>query len=151
MTIEYAFKTDTLVEHVIYKLGGYSGVRVHKTIYFIFAFYASTIGLHEGEADYLFKEDFEAWEFGPVLRSLYLDSIDGEVEGVEWIPKTLEEEDLYEFIDDVIESTNKLDDFQLVDRTHEDSAWIKAYNPDDKNNIGTMNKKRIRTDYLGLT
>ncbi|EMF0072755.1 hypothetical protein PIF88_001636 [Enterococcus hirae] len=59
-------------------------LRLQKTLYFIFAFYGATLGQlnsenegdskFEGSSDYpkyLFKENFEAWQYGPVLRSIY--------------------------------------------------------------------------------
>lgn len=149
MNNSYVFeKTDTIVRHVIYRLGGYSTIRAHKTIYLLFAIYAGDLGIHEENPDYLFKEDFEAWLHGPVLRSLYLDSIEGEVTGVEWVPNTVGGEDFCDYIDSILYEINKLDDFQLVDRTHEDNAWLNAYiDSENPHNIGIMSKEDIRDDY----
>lgn len=150
MDNNYVFKsTDTIVRHIVHRQGGYSGVRTHKTIYFLFALYAGQLGIHDENPDYLFEEDFEAWKFGPVLRSLYLDSVEGDVKGIEWVPQTSAEEDFYEFVEEVLASVNKLGDFQLVDRTHEDKAWKNAYiESDSGHEIGIMNKEDIKNDYV---
>lgn len=37
--------------------------------------------------------------------------------------------------------------FELVDRTHEDSAWKEAYQPIKSMPIGKMRKEQIRKDY----
>lgn len=149
MNEQYVFDTDTLVKHVIYKLEEPSPLRIQKTIYFLFAFYASGLGLKSPNKPYLFSEKFEAWAFGPVLRSVYTNAQNGDVEGIEWVPETKEDMSLYMFIDEVIASVNKLGDFQLVERTHQDNAWKNAYiECEPSHAIGIMNREDIRNDYI---
>lgn len=138
-----------------------SPLRLQKTLYFLFAFYSKIFGkLHvendyeeegifegsnaESYPKYLFNENFEAWKFGPVLRSVYSSNKNGQLEPEIWEPKK-EEKEVYEMFEEAIEAINKRGDFELVERTHEDQAWKKAYK--ENGMPGEISKEDIVKDY----
>lgn len=134
-------------------------LRLQKTLYFIFAFYGATLGQlnsenegdskFEGSSDYpkyLFKENFEAWQYGPVLRSIYQANkynsqcID---EAPDWSPSNEKEESINELIEQVIKQTDEMGDFTLVERSHEDEEWKEAFGQGQKE----MDKDKIIDEY----
>ncbi|MCD5030188.1 Panacea domain-containing protein [Enterococcus asini] len=136
-------------------------LRIQKTLYFLFAFYGATYGKLNssneeenkfeglGEQDYpkyLFKEEFEAWNYGPVIRSVYkmkkynpeeLEDADG------WNIETEIDKNIQDLLNQVIEQTDELGDFQLVERSHEDMAWKNAFEQGQP----TMKKELIIGEY----
>lgn len=151
-----------LAKHLKAKDPDISPLRLQKTIYFLFAFYGRIFGkLHvdnekeedgifEGSDDdsypkYLFEEDFEAWKFGPVLRTVYAENKQNRIEPEEWKPKDYKEEQVLEMFEEAIEAINNLGDFELVERTHEDVAWKNALKPTGA--PGRMDKEEIINDY----
>jgi uncharacterized phage-associated protein len=134
-------------------------LRLQKTLYFLFAFYGATYGLlnnenveekhFEGSADYpkhLFKENFEAWQYGPVIREIYKNNKYHQdvIESSEiWQPANDQEDSIKELLIQVIHQTDEMGDFTLVERTHEDLEWKRAF--DDGQ--GEMNKESIIEEY----
>lgn len=152
----------TLARHLKSRDPEISPLRLQKTMYFLFAFYSKQFGaLHvddekveegifegsneESYPKYLFDEEFEAWKFGPVLRSVYAENKSGRLEPEEWKPNGYQGEQVLEMFDEAIEAINKLGDFELVERTHEDSAWRKALK--DTGVPEKMSKEDIVNDY----
>lgn len=139
----------TLANHIQYVLDTNSPVRVHKSLYLIFGIYSAIYSDIPEFPELLFEESFEAWRFGPVLRSIYLDNLDGQLSKTEWHPQNDIEDEIASFIGDVLDSINRLDDFQLVDRVHQDNAWISAYiDTDNPHDIGIMDHDLIKKDYM---
>lgn len=134
-------------------------LRLQKTLYFAFAFYGATLGQlssdneeenkFEGSADYpkyLFKENFEAWQYGPVLRSIYRDNKydKGKIEEAEeWTVNGEKDQAIFDLIDQVVKQTDEMGDFTLVERSHEDKAWKVAYEDGQKE----MDKNEIIEEY----
>lgn len=161
MTNTYMFDNVlTLASHLKFKNKDISPLRLQKSLYFLFAFYSQTFGsLHvesveegifEGSEDdsypeYLFEDDFEAWKFGPVLRSVYVNNKHNAIPSQEWEPNDYKEIQVSKMIDEALEAINKLGDFQLVERTHEDSAWKNAIKPTGE--PGIIKKEDIINDY----
>lgn len=118
-------------------------LRLQKTLYFIYAFYGATLGMlskdnreekvFEGSSDYpkyLFGERFEAWQYGPVLRCVYMankHNPDLMLEADDWLPTDEKDKAIVDLIEQVIKQTDELGDFTLVERSHEDSEWKDAY------------------------
>lgn len=128
---------DDLVEYLFLKFGKLSPLKLQKGLYFLYAYYGATYGKAkqtpgESEQDIaypprLFNEEFEAWTFGPVIRSVYNknrrddygNNFNADV--IEHIAK--ETPDVLLFIDELFAQINSVSDFTLVDRSHEDDAW----------------------------
>ena len=150
---EYYFENiDNLVEHILFQFPKITPVKLQKGLYFLFAFYINTYSVEpqietiETEytfPKYLFKADFEAWTYGPVIRDVYL-----KLKNKEYTPRqhffNESDEEIKLFIDDVIQLIMEKSDFALVDRVHEDLSWQKAYqNPDSK----IIDIKDIESEY----
>lgn len=131
---------DLLVNYVYNKLDNPTLIKVQKTLYLLFAFYGATYGMIDNEIDdefegqtyakRLFDADFEAWRYGPVEIEVYKKQKSGDYELADdvKIPRSAAEwNNIMSFIDDIINQTNKINDFGLVDRTHQDNAWANKF------------------------
>ena len=134
-------KVEDLVSYLEAKLTNPTPLKIQKSLYFLWAFYAATYG----SIDYsnensefsetikypkrLFKANFEAWQYGPVLNKVYGEdknnSITPSLEKKRYSNSM--EKDVWSFIDDMIAQIDPINDFGLVARSHQDSAWKKAY------------------------
>lgn len=110
-----------------------SNLQLHKILYLAHMVYS---GEHDGEP-LIGDERFQAWDYGPVLPSVYryassygsskIQNIFNHVPPVDF--RTEE----YQTIVNAVESLGNMEPFQLVDITHEpDSAWANSYIPGAK-------------------
>lgn len=139
---DYVFENvDNLVEYLFSKFGELSPLKLQKGLYFLYAYYGATYGEAnqedgESEQDYnfpkrLFKDNFEAWTYGPVIRTVYNNNKEGKYGSAEKTEDISEVNDIPEvrlFIDELFGQINSVSDFSLVDRSHEDISWQNAYN-----------------------
>lgn len=144
----YFENAKVLAEHLKYKEPNISPLRLQKTLYFLFAFYGGIFGGREGYPKYLFEEDFEAWGFGSVLRSIYEGNGEGKIQEKEYKAQNYKDERVLEMIDQAVLSINELGDFQLVDRNQQDRAWKSAKKENEV--YGLMSKDEIIKDYKGM-
>ena len=89
----------------------------------------------------LFTEDFEAWQFGPVNKSVYMYFQKygrGCIPEEEGIP-TLCDEDAEETLKSVWRDYSKYSAFELVEMTHLQTPWSEAYK--NNNTISATNIK----------
>lgn len=159
----------TTVENIIglmkEEMKNISPLRLQKTLYFLFAYYGASYGqlskskeyeVTKNESlnlpEYLFDAQFEAWQYGPVIRDVYMSNkysieyndINFSMSNFEIEDKTMQQE-ITEYLREIIKSTLKISDFGLVERSHEDKEW--------KNNITQqeiMNNDLIIKEYIGL-
>lgn len=107
-----------------------SNLQLHKLLYIAHMLYS---GSHNGEP-LIYDEDFQAWDYGPVLPSVYRhcsafgsSRIQNVFHHVQTPP---EHSDEVNYIRDVLSEFGNADPYQLVELTHEpDSAWAHAYMP----------------------
>ncbi|WP_054689729.1 type II toxin-antitoxin system antitoxin SocA domain-containing protein [Fructilactobacillus florum] len=111
-------------------------------MYFVWAFYAATYGnvdTNESEIkdsdvsypEHLFEPNFEAWKYGPVDPDVWENNNGGNIEPVNLdnvdslinISNKSVINDILSFVDDMINQVKDVNDFGLVNRSHEDSAW----------------------------
>ncbi|MGT2744924.1 Panacea domain-containing protein [Streptococcus phocae subsp. phocae] len=154
---------DFLVNFLYQLLDNPTQIKVQKTLYLLFAFYGATYGKLETEEDNefseqnypkeLFKATFEAWKYGPVETDVYVNEKKGSYsdkilneEDINEFFKTPELKNVRDFIENIVEQTNQIDDFSLVDRTHQDDVWLDVYK-DGENHI-TMDNKKIIQEYI---
>ena len=144
LTKNYYFENiDNLVEHILFQFPEIRPLKLQKGLYFLFAFYINTYSVEHQKnvieteytfPKYLFKADFEAWTYGPVIRDVYL-----KFKNEEYTPRQYQfskkDEEFKIFIKDVMEMILEKSDFALVDRVHEDLSWQKAYKNPDSNII----------------
>ncbi|HCY6618762.1 TPA: DUF4065 domain-containing protein [Staphylococcus aureus] len=159
----------TTVENIIglmkEEIKNISPLRLQKTLYFLFAYYGASYGQLSKSKEYevtkseslnlpgyLFDAQFEAWQYGPVIRDVYKNNkysfgyndIEFSMSNFEIEDKTMQQE-ITEYLREIIKSTLKISDFGLVERSHEDEEW--------KNKITQqeiMNNDLIIKEYIGL-
>lgn len=149
---------EELLSYLAAKLDNPTPLKIQKSLYFLWAFYAATYGSidysHESEFSQtdkyplrLFPASFKAWQYGPVLNKIYADDKDNSI--TPSLEKkhctTKMEKDVWSFIDDMITQINPINDFGLVARSHQDKAWRDAYHAGESHY--KMNEKDIIRDY----
>lgn len=143
-------------------------IRLQKTLYFLFAFYGATYGsignenngnkdelLSEVDSGFypsqLFKNDFEAWQYGPVIREVYKSNKNEEYEdlsdeiGSKYNQRN--EKDVILFLDGLVDDLKEMSDFALVDRTHQDKAWKDKFDADDPYASNKIDKQTLVQEY----
>ena len=154
MQQKYFFNNiDNLVEHILFQFPEIGPLKLQKGLYFLFAFYINTHSI-EPKTDvietenifpkYLFQADFEAWNYGPVIRDVYL-----KFKEKQYTPRQFQfsekDKEIEIFVKDAMKMIVKKSDFALVDRIQEDIAWQKAYR---NKNSNIINIKDIEAEYL---
>lgn len=154
MQQKYFFNNiDNLVEHILFRFPEIGPLKLQKGLYFLFAFYINTYSI-EPKTDvietenifpkYLFQADFEAWNYGPVIRDVYL-----KFKEKQYTPRQYQfsekDKEIEIFIKDAMKMIVEKSDFALVDRVQEDIAWQKAYH---NKNSNIINIKDIEAEYL---
>lgn len=141
MVLEYVFEDkDELVRYLYSILSNPTQIKVQKTLYLLYAFYGATygqLGKHDKEdfngQNYpkeLFPANFQAWRYGPVEYDVYCSEKAGEYTEIEEeiiADDTPEEKNIKKFVDELVSQTDEIDDFSLVDRTHQDNVWLDNY------------------------
>ena len=137
-----------LVSYLYSKLDNPTNLKIQKAMYLLWAFYVGTYGSLEEDADnadsypdYLFEPAFEAWRYGPVDSEIYASikrkeifNIDGQSD--KYLEESVTEDikndnqklnNIVSFLNNLVNQIDKMDDFALVARTHEDSSWTNVY------------------------
>lgn len=159
---KYIFNNkDDLVNYLLYKLNLPSQLKIQKTLYLLFAFYGATYGKlineeNNSELDssnympFLFEPNFKAWKYGPVDYDVYINFKKEKYKELKSIENILNEDltlseksNIIKFIDNIINQTDEMDDYTLMDRTREDKVWSDSYNNKEKN----MNPNLIINEY----
>jgi len=161
MLNQYVFNdVNELIAHLMNKLDNPTPLKIQKSLYFLWAFYTATYGnidydVSENEfaqgtryPKELFKAEFEAWRYGPGLNKVYAENKSGQFDDLKdtWVPTTANEKEIYSFIDDLLVQINGVNDFGLVERSHQDHAWKIAFKGEDH---CKMDNKQIKQDYIG--
>lgn len=114
-----------------------SNLQLQKILYFL-----QYQSLKNG--DQLFDDDFEAWQFGPVIPEVYRRF---SIYGGRAIRRTFdgyEKSRLSQELRNIVREKRRLDPWDLVDATHNPrGAWAMAYNRAPKSRI---DKKSISQD-----
>ncbi|WP_179124076.1 Panacea domain-containing protein [Marinococcus halophilus] len=132
-----------------------SPIKLQKGLYFLYAFYGAIYDVDAKEMESegsnnlstLFDAEFEAWQYGPVIRDVYFRNKDNSYDelsiraSVETIRQNPEAK---AFIDEMFEEINSVSDFTLVDKSHEDQAWYKAF----KNNQDVIDNDYLIREYV---
>lgn len=159
---KYIFNNkNDLVNYLLYKLNLASQLKIQKTLYLLFAFYGATYGKlindeNNSELDstnytsFLFEPNFQAWKYGPVDYDVYINFKKEKYKELKSIENILNEDltgvekhNIITFINNIINQTDGIDDYTLMDRTREDKVWSDSYNNKEKN----MNPYSIIDEY----
>lgn len=153
-----------LAGYVKQQLDNPTPIKIQKALYFLWAFYAATYGNIDYDSQnpsefnlqaepypkFLFAPDFIAQRYGPVINQVLLASKNNQL-------KTLSLKDLQSkitldklakneiilFINNLLVQINSVNDFGLVQRTHQDKAWKTAYAGNQQ-----MSPEMIKADYF---
>lgn len=103
-----------------------SNLQLQKIMYFL-----QTVYCRATEGDLLFDDEFEAWQYGPVMKGVYKEfsgyGADQIVETFESSRNIFDGTDVKDFIDDGIESLRKKYPWDLVRTSHaHNSPWRKT-------------------------
>ncbi|WP_338126421.1 type II toxin-antitoxin system antitoxin SocA domain-containing protein [Secundilactobacillus kimchicus] len=167
---DYFFKNvKGLIAYIMQNLDNPTPLKIQKSLYFLWAFYAATYG----DIDYneatefsiqskypkeLFPAYFEARIYGPVISSVFtqyhrtdgfkeiLNSDMARDSDVANEVSDSNKKEIWSFIDDLLSQINNVDDFGLVERSHEDNAWKHAYKESEKH--CHMDNEEIKKDYV---
>lgn len=139
-----------------------SPIKLQKSLYFLFAYWGQFISQNKNNKDsvevdyshynaYLFEDTIEAWTYGPVVPAVF------SVEKQGWLDsKQLQDiENGYldndpvkkEFIDNLLEQLFEIDDFGLVNISHQDECWKKHYIESDEKHNREIPKQEIIDEY----
>lgn len=148
--MEGKYSVDTVSRYIINYcdeyLGGVSNIRLQKLLYFVQAQFIMDLGIAA------FKEEMEAWSFGPVIPEIYRKyKIFGRdniiVNAKSDIKKylfgcnnELNEEILKEdmnIINKALKATEDVSTAELIRVSHLQDPWKNAYNKDNPKNIIT--------------
>lgn len=144
MSSQYFMTLDNLIGYLYSKTNHLSPVKLHKSLYFLYAYYAAMYGAitdyNEREMNYdlppkLFDAEFQAWHFGSVIKEVYVDGVEGEAihqAKSQQLPNNLFSRyknglEVKLFIDGLFDEIRTSSDFALVDRNHADECWRKAF------------------------
>ena len=172
----FVFDKQNLVDYIINKYAKDFGnrlispIKLQKGLYFLFAFWGGKIRGGRGREDVelpvddfhdcLFNANFCAWKYGPVDREIYnqfkhyrnIDDVKLPQEvDLQHLPDISDRE--YYFAKDFVESyLNRIfitSDFGLVDLSHKDECWKKAFYSDDTPIDNEINSEDIINEYVG--
>lgn len=128
------YEANLIAKYIIYKCTGSEKTvvtqkKLHKLMYFVYQWYLYLHNEDENHIkDRLFKNTFQAWVHGPVLREiypLYADYWVGNIEIEEFELGLIDRETARE-IDQVLNVYNKYSANKLEELSHEESSWIIA-------------------------
>ncbi len=118
-----------------------SPLKLQKALYFCFGYWGGFIRKSKGHSkkeidlnysEYLFDNTIEAWVYGPVIPDVY--NVDKAKELSNYKNSNLFNgmDYVQEFINGILDDVLPVNDFKLVEISHEDKCWKKHFN---KNNI----------------
>lgn len=163
----YFFKdVEKASNYIFSKLSNPTPIKIQKSLYFIWSFYAATYGdFNSNQSEMaemetypkeLFDAKFEAWKYGPVIEEVWVNSKQGlisekfdENKDVFVENENLKNE-IFAFIDNLISQIDGVNDFGLVDRSHMDESWSNRYKegtvhcPMDNEEIKEEYKKYVK-------
>lgn len=149
---KYFFENiDTLIAYLKENLTPFTDLKLQKALYFLWAYYSAMYGDmdKEGYPSELFKADFEAWKYGPVISDVYKNYKQNNYEKLvnTFHPKNGIEQDVQQFMDEMIKQFNEISVFGLVNRSHADHAWREAYSEGKLH--ASMDNDAITEEYKG--
>ena len=108
-----------------------SNLQLQKILYYVQGAY-----IENTNGDLLFGDDIEAWQYGPVIPSVYYEfniysssNISNKQEDIDV------EERIKEIIDPIIKDKSSLDAWTLVNNTHNEEPWKTTYQFNKRNII----------------
>lgn len=153
-----------LAGYVKQQLNNPTPIKIQKALYFLWAFYAVTYGNIDYDSQNpsefnlqvekypkaLFAPDFMAKRYGPVIKQVLLACKNKQLETLSLkdlqskiVLGKLAKNEVILFINNLLVQINSVNDFGLVQRTHQDKAWKTAYAGNQQ-----MSPEMIKADYF---
>ncbi|WP_125583627.1 type II toxin-antitoxin system antitoxin SocA domain-containing protein [Levilactobacillus cerevisiae] len=163
MIEESFFKSNKSAAAYLYgHLKNKTPIKIQKGLYFLWAFYAGTYGNLDYSAPsefqsekyprQLFEPNFEAWRYGPVDNEIWkLDKNDELKDYSAAVNGKINSEiqnDVMMFLDDLINQIDDINDFGLVERSHQDQAWKDAFARSNEHDHQPIDAAAIKEDYV---
>ncbi len=138
-----------------------SPIKIQKSLYFLYALWAKDIlkntedekiemneHLYEYKDKELFKVNFHAWTYGPVVKEIrnknsYISDGNNNIS----LESLIKDDFLSDWFDSKLESIFNTNDFVLVDVSHRDLAWREARvisDDQEMNNLDILNEYKNR-------
>lgn len=135
-----------------------SPIKLQKSLYFLFAYWGKFIRENREnpdsvEVDYskynenLFDERIEAWTYGPVVPEVFISDKIGYLENVNTCGYLEDDSVKKDFIDNLLDQLFEIDDFGLVNISHQDECWKRHYIKEDKKHNKEIPKEEIINEY----
>ena len=137
---------------------GISNLKLQKILYFIQAYFLMV----SKDRQPCFKEDIEAWDFGPVVQEVYqefkqygsgsIPTIDSYVEFSGWDTHRVAFDDGVindqdkQFVKEIVDKFSRYSATDLVRLTHNQDPWKNAYHPCENNVITNESIKEYFND-----
>lgn len=132
-----------------------SPIKLQKTLYFLFAYWGGFVRKSNDYSElveesfskyseYLFDEDIEAWVYGPVIPVVY-----HETDLKQYYNEFLfnGKEKIKEFVDGLLEEIFEVNDFTLVELSHNDNCWKKYFKTTENFHNNSIPKEEIIREY----
>ena len=125
---------------------GVTNLKLQKILYFIEAYSLAVAGKS------LFPDSIEAWEYGPVIPSVYHKfKTFGSSPIIQKETKVKVDEKTASLISDVWNTFNKYSASRLVDITHRHDPWKNTYAKNSKSGLKTsISRDEMKKYYKGL-
>lgn len=136
-----------------------SPIKLQKSLYFLFAYWGQFIYNNKNNKDsvevdysnydeFLYDDVIEAWTYGPVVPTVFFAEKQGYLETLEEDTSYLEDDIMKkEFIDNLLEQLFAIDDFGLVNISHQDECWKRHYYETDERHDREIPKQEIIDEY----
>lgn len=137
-----------------------SPIKLQKSLYFLFAYWGQFIRNNKENQDsvevdyshyseFLFNDKIEAWTYGPVVPEVFIAEKSGFLDfyNIDGYLESEEDRVKKEFIDNLLEQLFEIDDFGLVNISHQDECWKKHYIESDERHNREIPKEEIIDEY----
>lgn len=137
-----------------------SPIKLQKSLYFLFAYWGQYISKNKDNKDsvevdyshynvFLFDDVIEAWTYGPVVPNVFIAEKQEYLEQIQDnIDDYLEDDPIKkEFIDNLLNQLFEIDDFGLVNISHQDECWRRHYIESDEKHNREIPKQEIIDEY----
>lgn len=136
-----------LAQYILYKCireeKPISNLQLQKILYFIQGEHLAQKGTP------LFDKDFEAWQYGPVIRSVYSKYCGYGASSIVMLNKPCEELDseICKFVDPIVDRLREENAWSLVEKSHKQGgAWERTFQ-DGKGRNYVISKDEIKKEF----